>query len=79
MSETLSFLISLVLKGGAVLLVVNEVRGMILAVPVLYALYEAGGTWMAIWLAFCSLGGIALSVVVPMFVARKLLHRAPAA
>jgi len=71
MSETLSFLISLVLKGGAVLLVVNEVRGMILAVPVLYALYEAGGTWMAIWLAFCSLGGIALSVVVPMFLARS--------
>jgi len=78
MSKTLSFLISLVLKGGAVLLVVNEVRGMILAIPVLYALYEAGGTWMAIWLAFCSLGGIALSVVVPMFVARKLLRRAPA-
>ena len=78
MSETLYFLISLFLKGGAVLLVVNEIRGIILAVPVLYGLYEAGGTWMAIWLALCSLGGIALSVFVPMLLARKLLRRAPA-
>jgi len=79
MSETLSFLISLFLKGGAVLLVVNEIRGIILAVPVLYGLYEAGGTWMAIWLAFCSLAGIALSVLAPIVLARYLLRRVPAA
>ena len=27
---------------------------------------------MAVWLAFCSLSGIALSVVVPLFMARKV-------
>ena len=49
----------------------NEVRGLILAGPVLYGMYQAGGTAMAIWLAFCSLAGIALSVFAPLFVARK--------
>ena len=47
--------------------VANEVRGAVLAVPVLWAMYESGGTWMAIWLGICSLMGIALSVVVPWF------------
>lgn len=78
MSETVSFLLGLALKGGAVLLVMNEIRGLILAAPVLYAMYEAGGTWMAIWVGLCSLGGIALSVLVPLFAARKLLRRVPA-
>ena len=55
--------------------VANEVRGMILAVPVLYAMYESGGTWMAIWLGFCSLAGIALSVVVPWFALRFAKRR----
>jgi len=53
------------------LLVANEIRGFILAGPVLYGLYQAGGTAMAIWLAFCSLAGIALSVFVPLLIARK--------
>lgn len=78
MSETVTFLLGLALKGGAVLLVMNEIRGLILAAPVLYAMYEAGGTWMAIWVGLCSLGGIALSVLVPLFAARKLLRRVPA-
>jgi hypothetical protein len=78
MSETVSLLLGLALKGGAVLLVINEIRGLILAAPVLYAMYEAGGTWMAIWVGLCSLGGIALSVLVPLFAARKLLRRVPA-
>lgn len=64
-------IIRLLVKAGLGLLVVNEIRGLILAGPVLYGLYQAGGTAMAIWLAFCSLSGIALSVFVPMFVARK--------
>jgi len=34
-------------------------------------MYEAGGTVMAVWLGVCSLAGIALSVMVPMFIARK--------
>ena len=45
---------------------------MILAGPVLYGMYQAGGTAMAIWLGFCSLAGIAISVFAPLFVARKL-------
>jgi hypothetical protein len=34
-------------------------------------MYVAGGTWMAIWIGFCSLAGITLSVIAPLFVVRK--------
>ena len=62
---------SLLAKIGAALLVANEIRGAILAAPVFYALWQSGGTIMALWLAFCSLAGIVLSAVVPMlFVTR---------
>ena len=64
-------IVRLLVKAGLAALVANEVRGLILAGPVLYALYEAGGTAMAIWIAFCSLAGIAISVVVPLLIARK--------
>ena len=50
----------------------NEIRGAAMAVPVLIALYQSGGTPMAIWIAFCSLAGIALSVVVPVWIYRKV-------
>ena len=59
-------------KCGAVLLVANEIRGAVLAAPILYALWQSGGTFMAYWLAFCALGGVALSVIVPLWLARKL-------
>lgn len=72
MSFLTSPILDLLAKGFAVLLVANEVRGIILTAPVFYGLYQAGGTLMAIWMAICSLGGIALSVVVPLFAARKL-------
>lgn len=65
-------LTALLLKGGFALFVANEIRGLVLAVPVLYGMYSAGGTIMAIWLGVCSLAGIALSVVVPVFVGKKL-------
>ena len=65
-------LISLFVKAGVALLVANELRGLILAAPVLYGMYAAGGTLMAIWIAVCSLAGIALSIMGPLFVARKL-------
>ena len=65
-------IVRLLVKAGLAALVANEVRGIILAGPVLWAMYEAGGTMMAIWLGFCSLAGIALSVVAPVMVARKL-------
>lgn len=71
MSDLLATAVGIALKSSAVLLVVNEIRGMILAVPVLYGLYQAGGTAMAIWIAFCSLGGIALSVIAPLVATRK--------
>ena len=64
-------IIRLLVKAGLAALVVNEVRGVILAGPVLYALYQSGGTAMALWLAFCSLAGIAISVFAPLFLARK--------
>ena len=64
-------IVRLVVRAGLAALVANEIRGLILAGPVLYAMYQAGGTAMAIWLAFCSLAGIAISVFAPVFVARK--------
>lgn len=57
---------------ACVALILNEVRGFILAAPVMWAMYQAGGTWTALWVGFCSLVGIVLSVIVPMFAARKL-------
>jgi len=71
MSDILSTFVALLLKSGLVMLAANEVRGVVLAAPVFYGMYQAGGTLMAIWLGFCSLSGIALSVIMPMFVARK--------
>lgn len=64
-------IVRLLVKGGVTALVANEVRGLILAGPVLYGMYEAGGAALASWLAFCSLAGIAISVFGPLFVARK--------
>lgn len=72
MTESLSVLGAVLVKAGIVALVVNEVRGFVLAAPVLYGMYLAGGAWMALWLGFCSLAGIVLSVVAPVFLARKL-------
>lgn len=72
MSATLTTFLSLFMKAGMAAVIFNEVRGAVLAVPVLYGMYQAGGSLMAIWVGFCSLMGIALSVVVPMIAARKL-------
>lgn len=72
MAEPFSTLAGLLVKAGIVALVANEVRGFILAAPVLYGMYQAGGTTMALWLGFCSLAGIALSIVAPLFVVKKL-------
>jgi hypothetical protein len=56
---------------GALALLTNEIRGAILAVPVLYAMAQAD-TWLAVWVGFCSLAGIALSVIVPLWIWRKV-------
>jgi hypothetical protein len=78
MTNTIALLIGLLLKAGAALIAVNELRGFILAGPVLYGIYEAGGTLTAIWLGVCSLGGIALSVIVPLIAAKKIKKYADA-
>jgi hypothetical protein len=65
-------IVRLLVKAGLAVLVANEVRGLFLAGPVLYGMYLSGGTATAMWLAFCSFAGIAISVVAPLFVARKL-------
>lgn len=72
MSAAFSSFADLFLKSAIVMFALNEIRGTLLAVPVLYGMYQAGGTLMAIWIGFCSLGGIALSVVVPVFAAKRL-------
>ena len=72
MPELFSSLGAVLLKVGLVALVANEVRGFILAAPVLYGMYLSGGTMMALWLGFCSLAGIFLSVAAPLFFAKKL-------
>jgi len=71
MGASISTLVELFAKAGLALLLANEVRGFAVAAPVLYGMYEAGGTLMAIWLGICSLAGIALSVMGPLLVARK--------
>ena len=72
MSATLSTFLAGLIKVGWLAVLFNEVRGIVLAVPVLIAMYNSGGSLMAIWLGICSLAGIALSVIVPMVAARRL-------
>lgn len=72
MSASIHMLLAALLKVGAVAMVFNEVRGLVLAAPVLYGMWASGGTAMAIWLGICALGGIALSVIVPIFAYKKL-------
>jgi hypothetical protein len=71
-NEAVSTLAAVLLKAGVGVLVANEIRGLVLAGPVLYGMYAAGGTLMAIWVAVCSLAGIALSIIGPLFVGKKL-------
>ena len=71
MTEVFSTLGAVLLKVGIVAVVANEVRGFILAAPILYGMYLSGGTLMALWIGFCSLAGIFLSVVAPLFIAKK--------
>jgi hypothetical protein len=71
MGASISTLAGLFVKAGLALLLANEVRGFVLAAPILYGMYQAGGTLMAVWIGICSLAGIALSVMGPLLVARK--------
>lgn len=71
MDASISSFVGLFVKSGLALLLANEVRGFAVAAPVLYGMYEAGGTLAAIWVGICSLAGIALSVAGPLLVARR--------
>lgn len=53
------------------LLIANEIRGLVLAAPLLVALYQTGGTLMAVWIVFCSLLGIVFSVFAPAFILKN--------
>ena len=75
MSSLFATLADLVLKSALAAFILNEVRGIVLAGPILYGMYQAGGTLMAIWLGVCSLGGIALSVLVPIFLDKRFKLR----
>jgi hypothetical protein len=65
------------LQIGAVALVLNEIRGLIAAGPVLYALWLSGSDKLALVAAASSLGGIALTVVIPALLVRRA-KRTPA-
>jgi hypothetical protein len=59
-------------RFGLALVILWEVRGAIATAPVFYGLWLSGGTLMALWLAFCTLCGIAVTTVVPTLVLRRL-------
>jgi ABC-type molybdate transport system permease subunit len=62
---------ALLSKFGALLVVANELRGAVLTAPVLYTMWHTGGDAMRLWLCFCTVAGIVLSVVVPMWAMRR--------
>ena len=68
--------VKLLAKLGMVGLIIWEVRGAVMAAPVFYAMWASGGDAMKIWLGICALAGIALSVAVPWFVAKRISRRA---
>jgi fumarate reductase subunit D len=76
MDSYLTSLMRLALSAGAFLFIANEARGLALASPILYGMYEAGGTWAALWVGFSSLVGIAMSVLIPLAAAKKLRRTA---
>ena len=64
------------LQVAALLLVLNEIRGVIMSLPVLYGMMQLGGDTWALVMAISYLIGLAISVWVPIRVYRKLKARA---
>lgn len=60
--------------GIFALILANEVRGLVIALPVFAALFQAGGQLMTILLILSTLAGIALSVYLPTLALKKLQH-----
>ena len=67
---------SILAKFAAVALIANEVRSFVIAAPIMLMLWHSGGTLMAIWLVFCSMVSIMISVIVPIIVAKRMATRA---
>lgn len=67
---------SILAKFAAVALIANEVRSFVIAAPVMLMLLHSVGTLMAIWLVFCSMVSIMISVIVPIIVAKRMATRA---
>ncbi|MFN2100492.1 hypothetical protein [Altererythrobacter sp. MF3-039] len=65
----LSAIASLLLKFGLALVVLNEIRGIIMAAPLIWGLYTAGGSAWDWFITLCLLAGIAVSVIVPLMLA----------
>jgi hypothetical protein len=65
-----------VAKGAIAALILNEVRGLILAGPVLYTIWLAGGIGTSVMAALFTLACIALSVLIPWWVVRRFVKRA---
>ena len=61
-------------RTAFVLWIINEIRGAVLAAPVLWGLFQVN-TVMAVWTSLCMLGGIALSVIVPAWALQRLNHK----
>ena len=67
---------SILAKFLSVALIANEVRGFVIAAPVMLMLLHRGGTLMAIWLVFYSMVSIIISVIVSIIVAKRMARRA---
>lgn len=65
-----------IVRGGIAALLINEVRGLMMAGPVLYALWLGGGIYASVMTALFALACIALSVLIPWWAVRWFLKRA---
>jgi hypothetical protein len=55
-------------KTALALFILNEIRGAVMAGPILLAMAAKGPTWLLAWTLFC----IAASVLVPVYLWRKV-------
>lgn len=63
--------LSLIVKGGILAVVINEVRGLVMAAPALWIAVEKG---YGLWVVICIIGGIALSILIPHFAIIRIVR-----
>lgn len=61
-------MIKWILGLGGILVLTNEIRGLVMAGPILVAMIVTGPTWMQVLTLSC----IAISVIVPVLIWRKI-------